>query len=305
MDVNQLKEAIIKLKNEKNALILAHNYQIGDVQDIADVVGDSYALAKKAAMTDCDIIVFCGVHFMAESAKIINPEKTVLLPVLDAGCPMADMVDADGLRKLKAKHPDAKVVTYINSSAEVKAESDVICTSSNAVKIVASLEAKKIIFAPDKNLGNYIAKLIPDKEFILWNGFCLTHARVKPEDVDKVRESHPSARVLVHPECTIEVQDKADFVGSTAEIIEYAGKIPEKEIIVGTEEGVLHIMRAKFPDKKFYLLSPGLICPNMKKTRLVDVYEALLNNQNVIEVEPEVRIKALKALQEMLRLGED
>ena len=305
MDVNQLKEAIIKLKNEKNALILAHNYQIGDVQDIADVVGDSYALAKKAAMTDCSIIVFCGVHFMAESAKILNPEKTVLLPVLDAGCPMADMVDAEGLRKLKAKHPDAKVVTYINSSAEVKAESDVICTSSNAVKIVASLDAKKIIFAPDKNLGNYIAKLIPDKEFILWNGFCLTHARVKPEDVDKVRESHPSAKVLVHPECTIEVQDKADFVGSTAEIIEYAGKIPEKEIIVGTEEGVLHIMRAKYPDKKFYLLSPGLICPNMKKTRLVDVYEALLNNQNVIEVEPEVRVKALKALQEMLRLGED
>jgi len=303
MDVNQLKEAIIKLKIEKTALILAHNYQIDDVQDIADVVGDSFALAKKASMTDCDVIVFCGVHFMAESAKILNPDKTVLLPVLDAGCPMADMVDAEGLRELKRLHPDAKVVTYINSSAAVKAESDVICTSSNAVKIVSSLEAKKIIFAPDKNLGNYLAKMIPDKEFILWDGFCLTHTRVRPEEVDNVRKSHPGAKVLVHPECTIEVQAKADFLGSTSEIIEYAGKIPEKEIVVGTEEGVLHIMRAKYPDKKFYLLSPGLICPNMKKTRLEDVYEALLYNKNVIEVDPEVRIKALKALQEMLRLG--
>lgn len=303
MDVNQIKEAIMKLKNERNAIILAHNYQIGDVQDIADVVGDSFALAKKAAATDCDVIVFCGVHFMAESAKILNPEKTVLLPVLDAGCPMADMVDGAGLRKLKAKHPDAKVVTYINSSAEVKAESDVICTSSNAVKVISSLEAKKIIFAPDMNLGSYVAKLLPDKEFILWDGYCLTHMRVKPEDIDSVRESHPGAKVLVHPECSLEVQAKADFLGSTSEIIEYAGIIPEKEIIVGTEEGVLHIMRAKYPDKKFYLLSPGLICPNMKKTRLQDVYEALLYNKNIIEIEPEVRMKSLKALQEMLRLG--
>lgn len=303
MDVNQLKEAITKLKKEKNALILAHNYQIGDVQDIADVVGDSFALAKKAAATDCDLIVFCGVHFMAESAKILNPEKTVLLPVLDAGCPMADMIDGEGLRKLKAQHPDAKVVTYINSSAEVKAESDVICTSSNALKVVGSLPDRKIIFAPDKNLGSYIAKLLPEKEFILWDGYCLTHMRVKPEEVDRVKELYPEAKILVHPECSVEVQNKADFLGSTSEIIEYAGKIPEKEIIVGTEEGVLHIMRAKYPDKKFYLLSPGLICPNMKKTRLEDVYEALLHNKNIIEVDPEVRIKSLNALEEMLRLG--
>ena len=303
MDVKQLKEAILKLKKEKNALILAHNYQIGDVQDIADVVGDSFALAKKAATTDCSLIVFCGVHFMAESAKILNPEKTVLLPVLEAGCPMADMIDGEGLRKLKAKHPDAKVVTYINSSAEVKAESDVICTSSNALKVVGSLPDRKIIFAPDKNLGGYIAKLLPEKEFILWDGYCLTHMRVKPEEVDRVKELYPNAKVLVHPECNIEVQKKADFLGSTSEIIDYAGEIPEKEIIVGTEEGVLHIMRRKYPDKKFYLLSPGLICPNMKKTRLEDVYEALLHNKNIIEVDAEVRIKSLNALEEMLRLG--
>mgnify|MGYP001152368455 CR=1 FL=1 len=303
MDKNQLIFEIERLKKERNAIILAHNYQIGDVQDIADVVGDSYALAKKAASTDSDVIVFCGVHFMAESAKILNPEKTVLLPVLDAGCPMADMVDKDGLRRLKEQHPDAKVVTYINSSAEVKAESDVICTSSNALKVISQLDAKKIIFAPDRNLGTYIARKLPEKEFILWDGFCLTHMRVKSEEVRKVRELYPEAKLLVHPECSPEVQDLADFLGSTSEIIDYAGKIPEKEIIVGTEEGVLHIMRAKYPEKKFYLLSPGLICPNMKKTRLEDVYEALLHNRNIIEVDQEIRMKSLKALEEMLRLG--
>ncbi len=303
MNTEQLRAEIDRLKKEKNAVILAHNYQIGEVQDCADYVGDSYALAKIAAKTNNEIIVFCGVHFMAESAKILNPTKTVLLPVKDAGCPMADMVDAEGLRKLKADHPDAVVVTYINSSAEVKAESDIICTSSNALKVVSSLSAKKIIFVPDENLGRYIAKRIPEKEFILWKGFCITHKRVKPEELDKIRNLYPDAKILVHPECVPEVQEKADFIGSTTEIIEYAGSIKEKDIIVGTEEGVIHIMRKKYPDKNFYLLSPGLVCPNMKKTRLQDVYDSLNEMKYVIEVAPEVRMKSLKALEEMLRLG--
>lgn len=299
---NKLVDEIRRLKKERNAIILAHNYQMPEVQDIADVVGDSYALSRHAASTDSDVIVFCGVHFMAESAKILSPDKTVLLPAKDAGCPMADMVTAPRLREMKAKYPEAAVVCYVNSSAEVKAESDICCTSSNALKVVQSVKNKQIIFVPDENLGSYVASKVPEKEFILWRGFCITHKRVKAAEVEKIRELHPNAKILMHPECEPEVQKLADFLGSTSEIIKHAGEIPERDIIIGTEEGVLHILRKQNPHKNFYLLSTGLICTNMKKTRLEDVHNALLNMQHEIQVDEDIRLKALKTLEEMLKI---
>lgn len=299
---NNLTEEIQRLKKERNAIILAHNYQVPEVQDVADVVGDSYSLSQHAAETDSDVIVFCGVHFMAESAKILSPNKTVLLPVRDAGCPMADMVTAPKLREMKARYPDAAVVCYVNSSAEVKAESDVCCTSSNALKVVESLENKQVIFVPDENLGSYVASKVKDKEIILWKGFCITHKRVKVEEVQKIRQLHPNAKILMHPECAPEVQKLADFLGSTSAIINYAREIPEKDIIIGTEEGILHLLKKQNPDKNFYLLSTGLICTNMKKTRLEDVHSALLNMQHEIHVDEDIRIKALKSLERMLKI---
>ena len=299
---NNLAEEIRRLKKERNAIILAHNYQVPEVQDVADIVGDSFALSQHAAETDSDVIVFCGVHFMAESAKILSPDKTVLLPVRDAGCPMADMVTAPKLREMKARYPDAAVVCYVNSSAEVKAESDVCCTSSNALKVVESLENKQVIFVPDKNLGSFVASKVKNKEIILWKGFCITHKRVKVEEVQKIRQLHPNAKILMHPECEPEVQKLADFLGSTSAIIKYAGEIPEKDIIIGTEEGILHLLKKQNPDKNFYLLSMGLICTNMKKTRLEDVHSALLNMQHEIHVDEDIRIKALKSLERMLKI---
>jgi len=299
---NNLTEEIQRLKKERNAIILAHNYQVPEVQDVADIVGDSYSLSQHAAETDSDVIVFCGVHFMAESAKILSPDKTVLLPVRDAGCPMADMVTAPKLREMKARYPDAAVVCYVNSSAEVKAESDICCTSSNALKVVESLENKQVIFVPDENLGSYVASRVKNKEIILWKGFCITHKRVKVEEVQKIRQLHPNAKILMHPECEPEVQKLADFLGSTSAIIKYAGEIPEKDIIIGTEEGILHLLKKQNPDKNFYLLSTGLICTNMKKTRLEDVHSALLNMQHEIHVDENIRIKALKSLERMLKI---
>jgi quinolinate synthase len=302
MEQKQLIEEIIRLKKERDAIILAHNYQVPEVQDIADIVGDSLALSKHAADTNHKVIVFCGVHFMAESAKILSPDKTVLLPARDAGCPMAEMVTADRLREMKAQYPEAAVVCYVNSSAEVKAEADICCTSSNAVKVVESVKNKQIIFAPDQNLGSYIANKVKDKEFILWKGFCITHKRVRKEEVQKIRELYPDAKILAHPECEPEIQAMADFLGSTSEIIKEAREIPEKDIIIGTEEGVLHILKKENPDKNFYLLSPGLICQNMKKTRLEDVYLSLLHMQHEITLDEDMRLKALKSLEKMLEV---
>ncbi|NLN04585.1 MAG: quinolinate synthase NadA [Clostridiaceae bacterium] len=307
MNTDLNKQAMIdeinRLRIEKDAVIVAHTYQIGDVQDIADLVGDSYALAKFCAEQEKSMIVFCGVDFMAESAKILAPDKTVLLPERQAGCPMAQMVNADGLRKLKAKHPDALVVTYINSSAEVKAESDVIVTSSNAVKVVRALNAKKIIFAPDKNLGSYVAKQIPDVEVILWDGFCPTHHRIKPDEVARIKAVHPDALLLIHPECTPEVLQYADFVGSTKEIIEYATKSDHKKFIIGTEMGVLHPLMRDNPEKTFYLMAPGLVCPNMKKTTLESVLKCLQTGYYEMNVPQDVAAKARKALDRMLELS--
>ncbi len=302
MDKKELTKDILALKQERNAVIVAHNYQIDDVQALADVIGDSFALSKYCASVPQDVIVFCGVHFMAESAKILSPQKTVLLPEINAGCPMADMVTAEDVRALKRNHPNAAVVCYINTSAAVKAESDICCTSSNAVKVIQSLAEEEIIFVPDKNLGNYIAKKVPEKRMIIWDGFCVTHHRVTLEDVQKAKEAHPDAVLLVHPECRPEVVELADFVGSTRQIIDFAAASKEKKFIIGTEMGVLFSLKRNNPEKTFYLLSPGLICPNMKKTRLDSVYNALKQMRYTIELAEEILVKARTSLERMLKV---
>ena len=302
MDKKELAKEILALKQQRNAVIVAHNYQIDEVQALADMIGDSFALSKYCASVPQDVIVFCGVHFMAESAKILSPQKTVLLPEINAGCPMADMVTAEDVRTLKHDHPHAATVCYINTSAAVKAECDVCCTSSNAVKVIQSLTEEEIIFVPDKNLGSYIAKKVPEKRMIIWNGFCVTHHRVTLEEVHKAKEAHPDAVLLVHPECRPEVVELADFVGSTKQIIDFATASKDKKFIIGTEMGVLYSLKKNSPDKTFYLLSPGLICPNMKKTRLESVYIALTRIQYAIELAEEILVKARTSLERMLKV---
>ena len=302
-----VKEIIIEKINQfkkcKNAVIVAHNYQIDDIQEIADIVGDSFALSKFCASSEYETIVFCGVHFMAESAKILSPNKTVLLPEIDAGCPMAEMVTVEGLTEKKKLHPNAAVVCYINSSAEVKAESDVCCTSSNAVNIIKALEQKDIIFVPDKNLGSYVAKMVPQKNIILWDGYCATHHKIKVSEVQKIKEVHPDALLLIHPECTQEVLKFADFIGSTKQIIDFANKSNSSKFIIGTEIGVMYQLKKENPEKKFYLMSQGLTCPNMKKTSLQSVYEALDKMQYIIELDESVRVRAARSLTRMLEIG--
>ncbi|MCX8129686.1 MAG: quinolinate synthase NadA [Clostridia bacterium] len=303
MDKNELKQKILELKKQRKAVIVAHNYQVDDVQEIADVVGDSFALSKYCASTDAEIVVFCGVHFMAESAKILSPQKTVLLPELDAGCPMADMVTAEALREEKKKYPDAAVVCYINSSAEVKAECDICCTSSNAIDVIKSVKQKDILFVPDQNLGNYVSKSFPEKNIILWKGFCITHHKIKTDEVEKIKEMHPDALLLIHPECRPELVQMADFVGSTKQIIDFANNSDSKKFIIGTEMGVLYKLRRDNPDKVFYLMSQGLICPNMKKTTLESVFNALNEMKYQVELDEGIRVRAKTALDKMLQVG--
>lgn len=298
-----LKREIEKLKQESKAIILAHNYQLDEVQEIADYVGDSFYLSKVAAGTDCRVIVFCGVRFMAETAKILAPDKTVLLPEYEAGCPLADTITDDELRGLKAAYPGAPVVCYINSSAAVKAESDVCCTSSNAVKIVGAMRARQVIFVPDENLGKYVAQKLPGTEMVLWQGHCVTHAKVRPSDVAAARNRHPQAKILVHPECEPDVALMADFVGSTSEIIRYAEKSDSQAFVIGTEIGVLHKLKALRPDSRLFLLHPGLVCPNMKITGLPSIYKALENRQHEIVVDQELALSARNSLDRMLELA--
>jgi quinolinate synthase len=300
--MDMVKE-IKKLAAEKNAVILAHNYQNGEIQDVAHINGDSLQLAREAADTHAEIIVFCGVHFMAESAAMLSPEKKVILPVLDAGCPMADMVDPQGLRELKEEHPDAMVVTYINSSAEVKALSDVICTSSNAVNIVRKVDAQKIIFTPDKNLAAYVQRFT-EKEVIPWKGFCPTHENFTLDDLLKIKGEHPHALVMVHPECRAEVIDNADEVLSTGQMVKFVEKTDAKKIIVGTESGMIHRLKAAAPGVEFIPASGSFICFNMKKISLEKLYHSLLNESPVITVNKDVREKAVGALNRMLELSE-
>ncbi|AET65845.1 quinolinate synthetase complex, A subunit [Desulfosporosinus orientis DSM 765] len=298
---NNLAREIEALKKERKAIILAHYYQRPEVQDVADFVGDSLQLSQQAANTDAEVIVFCGVHFMAESAAILSPDKMVLLPEPKAGCPMADMVDADGLRAYKKRVPGVQVVCYVNSSAEVKAESDICCTSSNAVKVVQSLQGDNILFIPDENLGRYAANLL-GRSLQLWPGYCKTHDRLTKEDIQAVKKEHPSAKVIVHPECREDVCQEADYVGSTAGLIAFAQKSENQEFIVGTESGILHRLHQVCPEKKFYLASERLVCPNMKLTTLEKVRDSLKTLSPVVSVKEDVRIKAKAALERMLAL---
>lgn len=301
-DLQKIAEDIKELKKDKNAVILAHLYQRPEVQDVADFVGDSLALARQAAETKADIIVFCGVHFMAESAYILSPNKLVLLPDTNAGCPMADMVTAEALRNKKREHPDAVVVCYVNSSAEVKAESDICCTSSNAEKVVRSIpEEKPILFIPDRNLGHYVG-MKANREIILWEGFCNTHERLTVDDVKAAQKEHPQAELLVHPECRPDVVEMADGVFSTAGMINYAKGSTKKEFILGTESGILHQIQKECPDKNFYMASDKLICPNMKLTSLKKVKWALETEEPKITVEDNIREKAVQALDRMLAI---
>jgi quinolinate synthase len=300
----ELKEEIRTLLKGRNAVLLAHNYMRDEVQEIADITGDSLALSIEAAKTEADVIVFCGVHFMAESASILSPGKTVLLPRLDAGCPMADMVTAEGLMQLKEKHPGVPVVTYVNSSAEVKGVSDICCTSANAVRVVNSLGAQELIFVPDRNLGRYVARFT-DKTFHFWDGFCPTHERLKADAVLRLKAEHPDALFICHPECSPEISDLADHVCSTSGMYDYCRSSRAKSFIIGTEAGILYRLRRENPDKEFILASPGLICPNMKLVSLEDILSALETMAPVVKVPEEIRVPAKKALDRMLAIPRD
>ena len=304
--ISALQKEIRRLLAERNAVMLAHNYQRGEIQQIADIAGDSLALSMEAAKTKADAIIFCGVHFMAESAAILSPEKTVILPRMDAGCPMADMITADKLReKKKELGPDVPVVTYVNSSAEVKAESDICCTSANAVTVVNSLPAKRVFMTPDMNLAKWVARHT-DKQVDYWKGFCPTHHRLKPETVRAVKAAHPDAKLAAHPECPPEVLDLADHVCSTSGMYAYAKKEKTRKIIIATEEGILHRLRWENPEKEFILVSEeDMICPNMKVTTIEDVYEALVEMKNVVTVPEDIRVRAKAALDRMLAVPRD
>jgi len=300
----EIKQEIRRLARERNALLLAHNYQRDEIQEIADITGDSLGLSQEAARTTCEVIVFCGVHFMAESAAILAPEKIVLLPRLDAGCPMADMVTPEGLRQMKAQHPGAPVVTYVNSSADVKAESDICCTSANAVRVVNSLDADEVILVPDRNLGRYIASHT-DKTCHLWEGYCPTHDRLLVADVERVLAEHPDALFMAHPECPPEILALAHHICSTSGMYDYARKSPAKKIIVGTEAGILWRLRRENPDKEFILPTSRLICPNMKLTSLEDVLKCLQTMGPEITVPDDIRERAKVTLDRMLAVPRD
>jgi quinolinate synthase len=295
---------IEELKKEKNAVILAHYYVNDEVQAIADYIGDSYYLSKLATTVNEDTILFCGVTFMGESAKILNPEKLVLMPDLASDCPMAHMADIDSIKEVRSEYEDVAVVCYINSTAEIKTHSDVCVTSSNAVKIVKNLPNKNIYFIPDENLGRYVAEQVPEKNFIFNDGFCHVHTSIKKDNLLKAKETHPDALILVHPECTLDVVEIADYVGSTAGIIEYATKSDATEFIIGTEMGILYELKNKNPEKKFYSVGHRQFCPNMKRITIEKVYNALLNNSNEIELDEEVRLKANMPLTRMLELAD-
>ena len=324
-DMSALQEQILKLKEEKRAIILAHNYQRDEVQDIADFVGDSLELSKTAVTIDCDMIVFCGVNFMAESASILSPGKAVLLPERAALCPMADMIHVDSprpvrksfpgfdnpppyvyppefsLRDIKKKYPGVPVVAYVNTTADIKAESDICCTSANVVKVVESLSGDEVICIPDKNLSVW-AQRNTKKKVIAWDGYCNVHERVTPNDVEKARAEHPGALLMAHPECRIEVLEKADHVTSTSGMLRFAKSSSSREFIVGTEIGLMYRLRKENPEKVFYPLRKDMICPNMKKTTLQSILRAFQENNYLVKVPEHIRIPAKRALDGMLAL---
>jgi len=326
-DSSALRDQILKLKKDLNAIILAHNYQRPEVQDIADITGDSLELSRAAAKTDYDVIVFCGVHFMAESASILSPNKTVLLPEITAGCPMADMVTVSGprktrrdlytdklgilfsfadtftLRDMKKQYPGVPVVAYVNTSAAVKAESDICCTSSNVVNVIESLKEDTVICIPDRNLSSYAAKRTK-KKIISWDGFCNVHqAHLDIEDVRMAQKEHPDALLVIHPECPPEVQDLADHITSTSGMLRFCRESSHNEFIIGTEEGILHRLRKENPGKRFYVLNNEMVCPNMKRTKLESVLRAMEKKEYVIKVPEDIRTAAKRALDRMLEIA--
>jgi quinolinate synthase len=302
MENELLIEEIKKLKAERNAVILSHFYTRREVQEVADFVGDSLSLCRAAVNSKADSIVFAGVHFMAESASIISPEKAVLLPVPDAGCPMADMITAEALRDAKEKHPDAAVVCYVNSSAAVKAESDICCTSANAINVVNSIDSQEVLFVPDKNLGAFVA-LHTDKKIHLWPGFCHVHENISDEDIEELKKLHPDAEFLAHPECRPEVLSYANGILSTSGIIREVERSGSTEFIIGTEKEIVRSLKRKYPDKKFYPASEKASCYNMKKITLEAVLNSLQNMEYEIRVPEHIRVKARKALNRMLEIS--
>ena len=324
-DIRTLQDRILRFKEQKRAVILSHNYQREEVQDIADFVGDSLELSRIAATRECDVIVFCGVHFMAESASILSPEKTVLLPEEGAGCPMADMIQVDRprpfrksfpgfenppgyvfppeftLRDIKKMHPGVPVVAYVNTSADVKAESDICCTSANVVKVIESLPGDSVICIPDKNLSMWAARNTK-KTVIAWDGYCNVHERVTAEDILSARREHPCAVVMAHPECRIEVLEAADHVTSTSGMLRYASASDATEFVVGTETGLLHRLRKENPEKAFFPLRKDMVCPNMKKTTLQSVIRAFEENIHLVSVPEHIRVPARQALDRMLKI---
>ncbi|MEE8377002.1 MAG: quinolinate synthase NadA [Candidatus Aminicenantaceae bacterium] len=296
-----ISSRIEELKKKHNAVLIAHNYQIGEVQDVADFVGDSLELSQKAAQIESDIIVFCGVHFMAETAAILSPEKTVLLPEKDAGCPMADMITASDMREWKKRYPGRKIVCYVNTTAEVKAEGDICCTSSNAVEVVESLDGDEILFAPDKNLSAYVARHT-NKKIIPWDGYCYVHNNIHVKDIEEKRRLHPEAEVWVHPESRPEVIDIADKVFSTGKMVKEAGETKKNKIILGTEAGMTYRLKKENPDKEFYPAKDLSFCFNMKKIDLNKVLKSLENLKYKVEVPSEIRKKALGSIEKMIQI---
>jgi quinolinate synthase len=304
----QLIRDIKALKKERNAIILAHLYERLEVQDIADYHGDSLGLSQLAASTDADIIIFCGVHFMAETAKLLSPSKTVYLANPNAGCPMADMITRDELVQFKAEHPGLPVVAYVNTSAEVKAEADYCCTSANAVEVVAFAAKEtgknEILFVPDKHLGHYVQTQLPDIKLICWEGFCPTHLRMNPDDVVKLKKENPDAKILVHPECDTPLKDMADFIGSTTAIVKHAKESKARTFIVCTEDGVSQRLSQDCPEKTFYTPTrASAVCPNMKLTRLENIYKSLLGQNEPIEIPEEIAVKARRCIDSMMRIA--
>ncbi|NLT14475.1 MAG: quinolinate synthase NadA [Clostridiales bacterium] len=297
---NDIQKRILALKEEKGALILAHYYVPLDVQDIADIVGDSFEMAKRAKEAKEKLIVICGVRFMGESAKLLSPDKKVLIPAVDAGCPMADMVTPEDVRRLKAVHPDAAVMCYVNSSAAVKAECDICCTSSSALRIAKALDAEEIIFVPDIHLAEYTASKLPEKKFIFHTGFCPTHHRVTEADILAAKKAHPDAKVAVHPECRAEVTKLADFIGSTSEIIRFARETDAQEVLIGTEMEITARLQRELPDKRFYSVTSAFVCPNMKKVTLQAVLNCLENEEYEITIDKDEADAARHSLDKMV-----
>lgn len=297
-----LEKRIIELKKKRNAVILAHNYQLPEVQDVADFCGDSLELSRKASKTDAKVIVFCGVHFMAETASMLSADKLVIVPDVQAGCPMANMITVRALKELKEKHPSAVVVGYVNTSAEVKAELDYCCTSSNAVGVINALKKEKeIIFVPDKYLADYVSKRT-GKKLISWNGYCPTHVKILPEDIKQQKKLHPGAEVIVHPECLPAACALADAILSTSQMVKFAQETPAKEIIVGTETGLIYRLKKDNPGKEFYPASQNAVCPNMKRTTQEKILWALEELKTEVRVPDEIRRRAKKAIERMLEI---